>query len=187
MPASEFQARLAARRRAAGLPPDPHLPELPVQPLSELTPRGTDWLWPGRLPLGALAVLDGKKTAGKSTIAAAIAAAVTSGTRLPGRTSRSRISVLWVAGEEDLRCTVWPKLEVAGADLRRVWALGQDELRRHRLQLPADLDQLERTIVRTAASLVVIDPLSAAVSPAIVVMVPFVSTLRTRLLSLSAM
>jgi putative DNA primase/helicase len=45
------------------------------------------WLWPGRLPLGKLAVFDGDPGVGKSTVTLTIAAAVTTGSPFPDGTS----------------------------------------------------------------------------------------------------
>src|SRR5262249_16775325 len=39
-----------------------------VQPVSQLTPRPVSWLWPGRLALGKLAMLDGDPDLGKSLV-----------------------------------------------------------------------------------------------------------------------
>src|SRR5437667_79397 len=37
-----------------------------LRPASQIVPRPVDWLWPGRLPLGKLAILDGDPGVGKS-------------------------------------------------------------------------------------------------------------------------
>src|SRR5579864_5140636 len=67
---------------------------------SEVIPRETDWLSEGRLSMGALWFLDGNKGSGKSSIAAAVAAAITGGPPLPGGKQRDQEAVLWFAGEE---------------------------------------------------------------------------------------
>ena len=40
-----------------------------LQPVSELEARALEWLWPGRLALGKLAILDGDPGMGKSLLA----------------------------------------------------------------------------------------------------------------------
>ena len=46
------------------------------QLLSEVEPEQVEWLWPGRLPLGKLAVLDGDPGLGKSVVTLDLAARV---------------------------------------------------------------------------------------------------------------
>jgi hypothetical protein len=40
-----------------------------LQPVSQLAARSLDWLWPGRLALGKLAMLDGDPGMGRSLLA----------------------------------------------------------------------------------------------------------------------
>ena len=47
--------------------------------LSEVQPEEVEWLWPGRLPLGKLAVLDGDPGLGKSVVTLDLAARVSAG------------------------------------------------------------------------------------------------------------
>src|SRR5207302_363788 len=49
----------SSHRRAAMSTPPPADPPIYVRPLSEVAPRPVAWLWPGRLALGKLALLDG--------------------------------------------------------------------------------------------------------------------------------
>src|SRR5436853_811651 len=51
--------------------------------LAEVAPRTVRWLWPGRVPLGKLTVLDGDPGVGKSTVVLDLAARVSRGAALP--------------------------------------------------------------------------------------------------------
>src|SRR3954452_2231199 len=56
------------------------LPDL--LPLDRLTPSAPRWLWPGRIPIGALTLFSGDPGVGKSTLALDLAARLTA--PLPG-------------------------------------------------------------------------------------------------------
>src|SRR5918997_427133 len=118
----------------------------PAQPvgklLSEVEPEQVEWLWPGRLPLGKLAVLDGDPGLGKSALTLDLAARVSAGLELP----------------DGGRCGP------AGADNERIVALtmiGVGTRAERLVSLTQDLDAIEAAIGRVGAALVVIDPLMA--------------------------
>jgi len=49
-----------------------------LQPISEIASRPVNWLWPGRLALGKLSILDGDPGLGKSLLSLDLAARLTS-------------------------------------------------------------------------------------------------------------
>ncbi|MBM4037525.1 MAG: AAA family ATPase [Planctomycetes bacterium] len=59
-------------------------------PLDEVEAEATEWLWPGRIPLGKVTLLSGESGVGKSLVALDIAARVSRGGPWPGATA-SRI------------------------------------------------------------------------------------------------
>src|SRR5688500_5472391 len=77
---------------------------------SEIPVRPVRWLWTGRIPLGTLTVLDGDPGLGKSTLTAAITAAVTKGEPLPGDTAIPRGAVVFVSIEDDPGAVIIPRL-----------------------------------------------------------------------------
>jgi putative DNA primase/helicase len=79
------------------------------------------WLWPGWLAAGKLHVVAGQPGTGKTTIALAIAATLTSGGRWPDGTRypARHDAIVW-SGEDDPSDTLVPRLAVSGADLARV-------------------------------------------------------------------
>jgi AAA domain len=125
------------------------------------------WLWPGRLPLGKLAVLDGDPGVGKSTITLTIAAKVSTGSPFPDGSRPEPADVVLLSAEDEIGDTIRPRLEAAGANLERCWVLPdvrpEGEPPRPP-ELPLDLDQLEGYVKDRGAALVVIDPLMAFLS-----------------------
>ena len=91
--------------------------------LSTVAPEHVNWLWPGRLPLGKLVVLDGDPAVGKSTLAVDLAARVTTGARWPDGTECPVGDVLILSAEDGLADTIRPRLDAAGGDPNRVHAL----------------------------------------------------------------
>ena len=51
--------------------------------LSEVEPEEVKWLWPGRIPLGKLTILDGDPGTAKTTLALDLAARVSRGDTMP--------------------------------------------------------------------------------------------------------
>jgi putative DNA primase/helicase len=131
------------RDRAAALPaapvpavePEPETPGYRLQTLADITPVTTNWLCPGILPRGRLTFLTGDSGAGKSYLAADLAARVSRLTCRPGTDGQpaggagdgagdgdSPVRVLW-ATAEDPADLLYNRLATLGADLTRIAAL----------------------------------------------------------------
>jgi RecA-family ATPase len=91
--------------------------------LSEVKPESVWWLWPGRLPLGKLAVLDGDPGLGKSAVTLDLAARVSAGLDLPDGGRCGPAGVVLLSAEDGLADTIRPRLDAAGADTERIVAL----------------------------------------------------------------
>jgi len=89
--------------------------------------RSIRWAWTGRLAVGYLTVITGVEGLGKSVFAAWQVARLTRGD-LPGEWQGEPVDVLIVAGEDGIADTWRPRLEIAGADLKRVSFLNLDQL-----------------------------------------------------------
>jgi putative DNA primase/helicase len=101
---------------------------------ANITPMAIDWLWHEWIAAGKLHILAGAPGTGKTTLALALAAALTVAGRWP---DGSRIStpgdVLIWSGEDDATDTLAPRLLACGADMARIHFVGSvresDEVR----------------------------------------------------------
>jgi hypothetical protein len=116
----------------------------------------------------AVTLLAGHATAGKSTIATEIAAAVSAGRSLPGGPKPSSpANVVYLAAEENPSAVIKPRLIAAGADEARVFFPGwkYDGLYDRRLRLPSGRSELEDIVSYYHARLLVVDPIGSFVDP----------------------
>lgn len=122
----------------------------------------TRWLWPQIAVANALSIIEGDKGVGKTTLLAAVVAAVTAGSKLLGRRKQPLASAIWLAGEVPYDSFVRPRLEAAGADMDRVKfpALDSRGVRR-KVVIPQQLNVLEKCIRQYGAKVVVMDPLAS--------------------------
>ncbi len=82
--------------------------------------RPMRWLWPGYIPSGTLTLLGGAAGMGKSTVAAYVAATVSSGKAWPDGQQAEEGGVLLFEEEDDEESVVTPRLLAAKAKLRRI-------------------------------------------------------------------
>ena len=120
----------AAEMTLARLADDGELRDRPVVPhfmrMDEVPMRAVDWLWRNYLPAGMLALLAGEQGTGKSTLAALIAAILSRGGYWPDGEHVEPAVVMWWSGEEPLRSVIAPRLLAHGAEMSRIWWLGED-------------------------------------------------------------
>jgi len=136
------------------------LSDVPSQPLS--------WLWPGRIPLGHLTLLDAAPGSGLSLLALTLAACVSSGSPLPDGTPTQQGTVILLAPYDCASETIKPRLEAAGGDPAHVLLfhpLVEDAsrtlARTRPFAFPQDLDHLATMIRCFDARLLILDPASA--------------------------
>jgi hypothetical protein len=133
--------------------------------LSDVQPECVQWLWPARIPLGKVSLLDGDPGLGKSLMTLDLTARATTGRAMPDGTGSdlsAPTDVVLLTAEDGLGDMVRPRLEAAGADLHRVHALTWiDDHTEKRMPTLADVDALESVIQQTGARLVIVDPLMA--------------------------
>ncbi len=123
--------------------------------LSDIQPKATEWLWPGRIPLGELTVFDGDPATNKSSVLLDLAARVSTGRGMADEISGVEGGVLLLLGEDSIAKTVRRRLEVAEADLTRIAVLDKPVL------LPLNNEELVEAAVQVKAKLIIIDPLMA--------------------------
>lgn len=116
-----------------------------------------EWLWPPRVPLGAVTLLAGQPGLGKSQLALMLAARLTRG-ELPCGPGAAIIAT----AEDHRAAVIRPRLRAAQADTDAVY-----DIRIHRLDdgsedglsLPDDVAELEASVEEVQARLVIVDPL----------------------------
>jgi putative DNA primase/helicase len=135
---------------------------------SDVQIKPVDWLWPDFLPRGMLTLLAGLPGCGKSTLALAFAATITSAGRWPCGSRQTRPgSVLIWSSEDAIDVTLTPRLKAMGADLSRCHfvagishASGVDSFDPSK-DIPKLTSQIERI---GDVSMLVLDPVLSAVS-----------------------
>lgn len=125
---------------------------------ADVTMKRARWLWDGRIPVGEITLLAGRQGAGKSTIAADLAAATTHGT-LPGEYLDVPRAVFIAATEDSFEHTIKPRLTAAGADPSRVFWLESADA--GGITLPVDLLALTELAATHDAALLILDPLTS--------------------------
>jgi len=142
---------------------------LRILTLAGVEPEAVEWLWPGYLPLSKLTVLEGDPGLGKSLLTVAFAAAVSVGdySGLHGASNRSPADVFFVTYEDGVRDTIVPRLRAAGAGLSRthvIQGVTADDGSEDLFTFPDDVPKLQLAAQARRPLLVVVDPLSAALS-----------------------
>ena len=134
---------------------------------ADIKPVSIGWLWFEWLAQGKFHVLAGPPGQGKTALAVAIAATLTAGGRWPDGTPAEPGNVLFWSGEDDPNDTLGPRLIANGADMSRVYFVGdvhdQGEI------LPFDpaihCEELERAAAEVGnVRLLIVDPIVSAVA-----------------------
>lgn len=125
------------------------------------------WLWPGRLTLGHLAILDGDPGLGKSLVTLDLCARISTGRAFPdGKPLDQPAAAIVINAEDGARDIIPGRLSAAGADLSRVHVFDRDPGEPF-LRLPGDLGRLEDAIVQSGARYVVLDPVMSFLDPSV--------------------
>jgi hypothetical protein len=131
-------------------------------PLTKIKTEPVRWLWPNRIPLGAITLLDGDPAQGKTTLTYEIAARVTTGQPMINcEGAIGPAGVVLVQAEDSITQSVLPGLKAAGADVSKIYVYDRARSIQQPLIIPADLQIIETAIGQVAAKLVVLDPLAA--------------------------
>jgi hypothetical protein len=97
------------------------------QRLADIPPEPVKWLWPGRIPFGKVTLLESEPGVGKSTLTLELAARISRGAQLPlEKTHAEPANVVIFSGDDGLADTVRPRLEIADADLSRIYAVDRE-------------------------------------------------------------
>jgi putative DNA primase/helicase len=133
---------------------------------ADIKPEHVEWLVDQSFPLGMLAVIGGQPGLGKSQISINLAAGVTTGKGLPGTGGFNNLgSVIILANEDDAARTIRPRLDAAGADIKKVHiveGVAREGADVDMFQLDLDIADLrERALQIGDVKLIIIDPPSA--------------------------
>jgi RecA-family ATPase len=135
--------------------------QIAVTLASQITPRPVRWLWPDRIPSGALTLLAGREGIGKSLVCVQLAAQLTRGT-LPGGRSGRPSRVMFATSEDAWEFTMVPRLMAAGADLAMIGRVQVDDAgSTDGLCLPLDTAGLGSYLGSHDIALLVLDPLTS--------------------------
>lgn len=141
-----------------------------LQRFSEVEPESLRWLWSGRILSGMLTVVTGNPAGGKSFLMADMVARVTTGSEWPDSADNDGAGDVILVNVEDAVAVVQrPRLDAAGADVKRVRRI-------QRVELTAGDDVIEERsfsimdaaeVLRSAVEqlerprLIILDPLAA--------------------------
>jgi putative DNA primase/helicase len=90
-----------------------------------IEPESVRWIWNGWLAAGKFHVLAGRPGTGKTTLATSLAATISIGGRWPDKSGAEPGNVLIWSGEDDPKDTLVPRLIANGADMSRVYFVGE--------------------------------------------------------------
>ena len=165
--ADEIDRGVAVLDKIVAAQRDALKPEAHLMRGDRIQPEPIDWLWGGWLAAGKIHILGGQAGAGKTTLALALAASLTSGGRWPDGSKAPRGDVVIWSGEDDPTDTLVPRLLAMGADMRRVhFVSGLTEDGKRRAFDPAsDVEALAATLrALGTVRLLIVDPIVSAIS-----------------------
>ena len=128
-----------------------------MKALGEYERREIKWLWSGRIPSGAITLLEGDGGVGKSYIVSDLVARLSAGNALPCDTARASAAAVCVfAAEDDPGSIMLDRYLAAGADLSRVYVESETfDLSKR------GIEYLERIVGEHQPRLIVFDPIIA--------------------------
>jgi len=138
-----------------------------IVPASTISPEIVEWLWPGRLAVGALTNIVGLPDQGKTLLFCDLASRLTVGSPMPPEPRRSNSRppqrVMVITSEDSLGTTIVPRLLKAGADLALVdfvQMVRDAEGHTSLLTLAYDLDVLTVALEAQRYALLIVDGIS---------------------------
>lgn len=167
--AAEYRQENAHRSRSSDMAKilaDNSTPQVNLIKGSTIEPTPIDWLWCQWLARGKMHVLAGLPGGGKTTLGQSFAATVSSAGTWPDGSLASAGNVVIWSGEDDASDTLTPRLIAAGANMSRIFFVGQtvEKGMARSFDPGKDIEPLQQAIVSAGgASLMIIDPIVSAV------------------------
>jgi hypothetical protein len=129
----------------------------------QIDSRGVEWLWPRRLALGKLSLLEGDPGLGKSYLALDLCARLSSGRPWPdGSATPGPAAAVYLNAEDGAEDTLGPRLHALGADPARVYLLDRsaNDVSGEVFTLSAQRGVLDELMTNVRPRLLVIDPIT---------------------------
>ncbi len=128
--------------------------EYKIHSFEEIAEEKVKWLWKPYIPFGKITVIQGDPGNGKTTLALAIAALISTRRHMPtGGAPSLTGNVIYQSGEDSPHDTIKPRLMSCGADCAKISFIEADGILSPKM--------LEEVIVGTGSKYVVLDPLQA--------------------------
>lgn len=163
----EQKAQAVTDGRTEDMLPGEYARDVKLIRASDLTPEPITWLWDGWLAAGKMHVFGGAPGTGKTTISMGLAATVTTGGRWPDGTRSIAGNVVIWSGEDDPADTLIPRLALSGADMSRVFFIGdiREGNDRRSFDPARDMEPLRRKLAEIGGvRLLIVDPIVSAVT-----------------------
>ena len=124
-----------------------------------------DWIWPGRFAIGKIGLLVGLPDEGKGLTFSDIMARITRGLPWPCDEGIAPLgNVVLLTAEDARKDTIYPRLEAAGADRKRVHIIKmvREAGKERMFSLVTDLDMLRQKVIEVGdVKMVLVDPVTA--------------------------
>ena len=152
--------------KEADIPVNGHKPEyrLTIHDAGDIEAREVTWLWPRRLPVGKVCLLAGDPGLGKSYLTLDLAARVSLGGPWPDEGEAPKGNVLLISCEDGMADTIRPRLDLLGANLANIQLIEPtvaSATETISLSLVDHLTLLEKAVVDSDATLMILDPILA--------------------------
>ena len=136
-----------------------------IRDASDIPMKQIRWLWQDRIPLGKITLFAGNPDNGKSLASTSVAAITSRGDVFPeSHFAYPPSDVIMLIGEDDADDTAVPRLQAAGADLKRIHfleAVRKPQEESHEVRLDWDIPAIESALDRYPETrLLIIDPIS---------------------------
>lgn len=140
--------------------------------MADVEAKPVEWLWPMRIPKGALSIIAGDPSQGKSQITCYMAAVISTGAPWcddDKHEKRPALNVILLNAEDAADTFIKPRLLAAGADVSKVYTIksvlkynDKGEATQTDMSLVQDMQALDQALSgKGNVGLVVIDPISA--------------------------
>ncbi len=124
--------------------------------MSDIKPQEVEWLWEPYIPQGKITIIQGDPGEGKTTLALALAASLSTGKPLWNGMPTEPASVIYQTAEDGLADTVRPRLDAMGADCGNVFVIDESQK-----CLSLSDKRIEDAIESVHAKLFILDPIQA--------------------------